>query len=77
QNLQIGSGDQQILKVKGNQTPSVPVYSGVGGIRYFWQDLSFSARLRHVGKMLKSILFQGDEEERIKVKDGAEKLKAK
>jgi Fe-S-cluster containining protein len=33
--------------------------------------------LKFAVKWLKSILFQGDEEERIKIKDGAEKLKTK
>jgi iron complex outermembrane receptor protein len=50
QNLRVGSGDQQILKIKGNQTPSVPVLSGIGGIQYLRRNLSLSAQLRHVGK---------------------------
>jgi len=50
QNLQVGSGDQQVLEIKGNQIPSVPVFSGIGGLQYLWKNLSLSAQLRHVGQ---------------------------
>ncbi|MEF8811818.1 MAG: TonB-dependent receptor [Bacteroidales bacterium] len=50
QNLVTRSDGQQTAEIKGNQTPSVPLFSGIGGVRYAWRDLSLSGRLRHIGK---------------------------
>ena len=51
QNLSVDNGgEQQILEIKGNQSPSVPVFSGIGGIQYAREKFSFSGQVRHVGK---------------------------
>lgn len=51
QNILVGrGGNNELLKIKGNQSPSVPRLSGYAGIRYRPSDVSFSARLRYVGE---------------------------
>lgn len=43
-------GTNQVLDIKGNQTPSVPVFSGLGGITYAFNGFAVSTRLKHIGK---------------------------
>ena len=50
QNILVGrGGNTELLEIKGNQSPSVPRFSGYAGFRYSPSDVSFSTRFRYVG----------------------------